>query len=158
MIRAARLDELEALTTLMHRSKAHWGYDDDFMAAARAVLQLAPRDFDDGRLVVFDDGALRGLCKLTLNGDSADLDKLFVLPAAMGCGVGRTLMTWAIETAINNGAGTLNIEADPDAAPFYDRMGARLIGQVPSEAIKGRMLPLMQIDLSDLAARSDRSI
>ena len=160
MIRPARLEELPGLTDLMHRSKAHWGYDEDFMVAARAVLQLSPQDVSSGRLVVFDDrsGTALGLCKLICDGDVAELDKLFVAPEGMGKGVGRALVTWAIDTARTAGASHMDIEADPDAAPFYTRMGAREIGRVPSEAVEGRTLPLMRIDLSDLAAASGRSI
>jgi hypothetical protein len=36
-IRPARPDEAEALTALFYRSKAHWGYDDDFMAWVRSA-------------------------------------------------------------------------------------------------------------------------
>jgi hypothetical protein len=40
------------------------------------------------------------------------------------------------------------ILADPNAAPFYERMGARLVSQAPSDAIPGRMLPLYEYDLT----------
>ena len=158
MIRPARSDELSALTELMHRSKAHWGYDEHFMRAARAVLQLSEKDLAEGRLAVFDAGKPLGICKLVVDGAHADLDKLFVDPEAMGHGVGRALMDWATRSAVAAGARYLTIEADPDAVPFYERMGARVIGEVPSEAIPGRMLPHLRIDLSDLAPASDRSI
>ncbi|WP_299592434.1 GNAT family N-acetyltransferase [uncultured Tateyamaria sp.] len=151
MIRPARLDELDALTALMHRSKAHWGYDEDFMKAARAVLDLTPRDIESGELRVFDNNGPQGLCELVVRENRADLDKLFVAPEAMGQGVGRALVSWAIDQARAQGVTQMQIEADPDAVPFYERMGARVIGGVPSEAIAGRTLPLMQIDLSGLA-------
>ncbi|MBY5933245.1 GNAT family N-acetyltransferase [Tateyamaria omphalii] len=158
MIRPARLDELEALTGLMHRSKAYWGYDENFMAAARAVLQLSDHDVETGRLFVYDADGPQGLCKLLIHGETAELDKLFVAPEGMGKGVGRALVQWAIETARAAGATRMEIEADPDAVRFYQRMGAREVGRVPSEAIAGRTLPLMQIDLTDLAAGGLRSI
>lgn len=158
MIRPARLDELDALTALMHQSKAHWGYDEDFMNAARAVLILTPQDVEKGELQVFDDGGPLGLCKLVIDEDRAELDKLFVAPEAMGKGVGRALVTWAIERARAQGSTRMQIEADPDAVPFYERMGARVIGGVPSDAVAGRTLPLMQIDLSGLAPDAFGSI
>lgn len=158
MIRPARLDELKALTDLMHRSKAHWGYDEDFMKAARAVLVLTPKDIETGELRVFDDNGPQGLCKLVVREACAELDKLFVSPQAMGKGVGRALVSWAIDDARRQGAKHMDIEADPDAVPFYERMGARVIGGVPSKAISGRILPLMQIDLSGLAPDACGSI
>ena len=40
------------------------------------------------------------------------------------------------------------ILADPNAAPFYERMGARFVSQAPSDAIPGRTLPLYEYDLT----------
>ena len=37
---------------------------------------------------------------------------------------------------------------DPNAAPFYERMGARFLRNAPSDAIPGRMLPLYEYDLT----------
>ena len=41
----------------------------------------------------------------------------------------------------------LTILSDPYAAGFYERNGARLIGEAPSDAIPGRSLPLYEIKL-----------
>ncbi len=38
--------------------------------------------------------------------------------------------------------------ADPNAGPFCERMGARLLRNVPFDAISGRSLPLYEYDLS----------
>ena len=40
------------------------------------------------------------------------------------------------------------ILADPNAAPFYERMGARFVSHAPSDAIPGRTLPLYEYDLT----------
>ena len=42
-LRAARVEELDALSTLCLRSKAVWGYDKEFMNACRAELTLNRR-------------------------------------------------------------------------------------------------------------------
>ena len=39
------------------------------------------------------------------------------------------------------------ILADPNAVPFYERMGARFVSHAPSDAIPGRTLPLYEYDL-----------
>jgi hypothetical protein len=43
----------------------------------------------------------------------------------------------------------LSVLADPNAAGFYRRIGARDIGEAPSDAIAGRMLPLLEFVISD---------
>ena len=80
-------------------------------------------------------------------GRDADLQKLFVEPAALRGGVGKALFGWAIDAAREMGASRMIIEADPDAAPFYRRLGARDIGYAPSGSIAGRMLPKLGLDL-----------
>ena len=60
-IRPARPGEADALTALAMRSKAHWGYDAEFMARARSVLTVTPDMIGDGRAVVLEDGPLAGI-------------------------------------------------------------------------------------------------
>jgi hypothetical protein len=43
----------------------------------------------------------------------------------------------------------MRIEADPHAEAFYLGRGARCVGTAPSGSIPGRMLPLLEIDLSE---------
>ena len=80
--------------------------------------------------------------------DTLDLDKLFVEPRWIRTGVGRILLSYAVSEARRRGAGRLTILADPYAAGFYERNGARLIGQAPSDAIPGRSVPLYEINLA----------
>ncbi len=158
MIRPATVEDLPSLNPMILRSKAHWGYDAAFMAACRDVLRLTSRDLETSDIVVFANPLIQGVCKLEMEGEAASLDKLFVEPAAMGKGVGRALMRWAIDRARDRNASHMMIEADPGAAPFYERMGARVVGEVASEAIVERSLPLLRLDLPGLAPAADRSI
>lgn len=52
------------------------------------------------------------------------------------------------------GADELIIEADPDAAPFYKRMGAEDAGLVQSGSITGRLLPKLIKDLRVFSTRA----
>lgn len=74
------------------------------------------------------------------------LEHLWVLPERIGQGIGRRLFEHAVERAKLRGARCLTIEADPNAEPFYRRMGAVRIGGSPIE-IDGhrRELPLLAI-------------
>lgn len=131
------------------RSKAHWGYDEDFMAAAAEVLEVTAEDLArPGYTVAVDeDDTPLGLLYVSRDGVKVSLDKLFVDPAAMGLGVGRILFDLAVEQARAMGGKRMTIESDPQAAPFYERMGAEIIGEAPSEAIPGRMLPMLEYAL-----------
>ena len=147
-LRPARIDELAALTELCLRSKAVWGYDEVFMRACRAELTLAPRDLETSRIQIAEsDGKVVGVVQVSVAGTEASLDKLFVEPDVLRTGAGRALFDWAAETARDQGARTLVIEADPGAAAFYRRVGARDDGFARSASIPGRLLPRLKLRL-----------
>ena len=50
------------------------------------------------------DGTLVGVAQITVDGDTADLQKMFVEPDAIGLGVGKALFAWAVSTAKDLGA------------------------------------------------------
>jgi predicted N-acetyltransferase YhbS len=95
------------------------------------------------------DGEVTGMVALgpSKQLNTLDLDKLFVEPLWIRTGVGRALIAHAIDEARRRGAKRLTILSDPYAAGFYERNGARRIGEAPSDAIPGRSVPLYEIKL-----------
>ena len=147
-IRPPTIDELSGLSDLCFRSKAIWGYDEEFMEACRGELSFEPRDLELTPIAVAEhDGKPIGVAQLKIVDDGADLLKLFVEPSALRSGTGKALLAWATDVAKKLGATRLTIEADPDAAPFYRRMGAYDVGQAPSGSVPGRMLPKLAMNL-----------
>jgi len=148
-VRPARIEEAAALSDLCFRSKAVWGYDDDFMALCREPLRVKPEEIAAGDVWVAaaPDGNIAGIVALAPGGEpeTLDLDKLFIDPGWIRGGVGRLLLAHAVAEARQRGARRLTIPADPNAAAFYERNGARLIGEAPSDAIPGRFVPLYEI-------------
>lgn len=141
--------ECEDLTALLLRSKAHWGYDAEFMAACVDVLRITPDYLADCYVVVavdLDDSAL-GICSICRDGDTSKLDLLYVDPSAIGRGVGAILFRDAVAFSRRNGARIMTFGADPHAEAFYRHMGAVTVSRVASEAIPGRMLPKMEYRL-----------
>lgn len=125
-LRAARPDEAEALSGLTMRSKAYWGYDEEFLAGCRDQLRLRRDEVAERRTVVAErDGAVLGVT--TLDGDPPDgeLGLLFVEPDAMGRGVGRLLYRHVMREAGRLGFTQVTIESDPNAEGFYLAMGAQ---------------------------------
>lgn len=140
--------ELADINALILRSKAVWGYDAAFMEACREELSISRETLSRHPVAVTEtDGRITGVAELSFEGDTAHLEKLFVDPETMRAGAGRRLFDWAVEKARAEGAGTLVIEADPDAEGFYRAMGARRTGQAPSGSIPGRMLPELSLAL-----------
>jgi GNAT superfamily N-acetyltransferase len=150
VIRPARLDEREALDALCFRSKAHWGYDAAFMTKCRDALRVSETAIRAGLVFVATDGADPPIGVAALGTGAPGivmLDLLFVEPDRIGTGIGAALFRHAATAAQAGQAESLDIHADPFAAGFYDRMGARRIGEVPSDVLPGRVLPLYRLDL-----------
>jgi N-acetylglutamate synthase-like GNAT family acetyltransferase len=144
-LRAARADEAEALSELAVRSKGHWGYDAAFLARARAELTVRPSDIERFVIRVAEErGRLLGFSAVDIEGTPAELLALWVDPVAIGTGVGRALLTDALGTAAEQGAGGLFVESDPNAEGFYLHHGARRLGERRSRSTK-RLLPLLWV-------------
>jgi GNAT superfamily N-acetyltransferase len=148
-VRPALPQEAAALSALCMRSKRHWGYDEDFMRRCTASLTVAEAAVRQGCVWVAVDDRDRplGVLQLSIAGTLVDLDKLFVDPPAIGAGVGAMLFRHALAAARGMGGSRMTILADPNAAAFYERMGARFRSMEPSDAIAGRELPLYEHDL-----------
>lgn len=143
-LRPARQSEAQALSELCFRSKAHWGYDADFMAQSRKALTISRAKIRDNPVVIAVDAAgdLLGVYALAVDGDIVDLDLLFVDPKAIGTGIGRALFDDAVNEARTLGGREMTVLADPHAAGFYEAMGCRFERMMPSDAVPGRELPL----------------
>jgi GNAT superfamily N-acetyltransferase len=148
-IRRARPAEAGELSALALRSKAHWGYDPDFLAACQDDLTLSADDIASSPVYVFDGvDAPSGFYRLLHQDDGvAVLDDLFVEPAAMGQGVGRRLWRHAVSTAKKLGCSEMVWQSDPQAEGFYLAMGAQRAGESASTVMPERMLPLMRFQL-----------
>jgi GNAT superfamily N-acetyltransferase len=137
-LRPARPDEARLLSNLALRSKAHWGYNDSFLAACKHELTIRRGEMAARHVTVAEvDGAVAGHYTI----DGHELGQLFVDPAHIGRGVGRALWRHAVGVARELGIETLAIDSDPFAEGFYLAMGATRVGSVPSGSIAGRELP-----------------
>ncbi|UQA56492.1 GNAT family N-acetyltransferase [Polyangium aurulentum] len=150
ILRAARPEEGELLTELALRSKAHWGYDAEFIRACRPSLTITPQKIaTNPYYVVEESGGVVGFYGLKPSSDGeVELDYLFIDPPGMGKGHGRMLFEHAVATARGQGYARMSIESEPYAEEFYARMGAVCVGRRESTAKPGRFLPLLSLRLT----------
>ena len=118
------------------------------MDACRDELKITTSTIQSSHLKVAEIGGfLIGVAQVTVKGDIAELDKLFVEPARLRSGAGRALFDWARNMARESGAVTMVIESDPCASEFYRRMGAVDDGVARSGSIPGRFIPRLKLQL-----------
>lgn len=149
-IRHARAEDAASLSALALRSKAHWGYDAEFLEACRSELTVTAEQCrnDDVHVAEAENGEFAGFSYVTGTPPEGVLESLFVEPRLIGRGVGGLLLRDALERAAAAGMTALTLDADPPAVPFYEHCGARIVGTSPSGSIPGRELPHLAIDTS----------
>src|SRR5437773_10034621 len=94
----ARPDDAAALTEIAFVAKGHWGYPRRWMDGWREVLRVRP-DFiaRHETYIAMIEGRAAAFYGLGPKESRLELVHLWVLPAAMGRGIGRALFTHAVE-------------------------------------------------------------
>ncbi len=147
-IRAALPAEAPQLTQIAHDAKRYWGYPEHWIQHWQADLTISANFISNNEVYVADqEGEVLGFYALVVRDDKAELEHMWVAPAHSGRGVGKELFVHAMQRAAGENVSTVEISSDPNAEGFYQKMGARKIGDVISE-IEGepRILPRLKID------------
>jgi GNAT superfamily N-acetyltransferase len=143
----AELQDSVLLKEIAVASKGHWGYSDHLMTEwAQTPIITAESIAADVVYKARTELSVMGWYRLLPHSATAILEDLWVLPAFMGKGIGRALFEHAVAQARHFGVQNIELDADPNAAPFYERMGCRVIGESLSEW--RRTIPRMRYDLT----------
>lgn len=146
-IRRARPDDAVRATEIARNAKAHWGYPAEWLATWENDLTIRDSDIErHATYVASVDGEVVGICQLQRRADEKNvfLEHVWVDPRRHRLGVGRAL----VEYACGESSGVIAIVADPNAEPFWVRLGARRVGEVaaPMPGAPDRKLPLLELD------------
>ncbi len=147
-IRRALVDEAAALTEIAHAAKRYWGYPETWIQHWQEDLTISAEMVRDNPVYLAEEnGKVRGFYALAVRNEKAQLDHLWVLPEDIGAGVGKALFLHAMQFAAGRNVNEVEIESDPNAEGFYQKMGAHRIGETVSE-IDGqtRKLPRLRVD------------
>ena len=149
LIRRVDTNEANALTQIALSAKRHWGYPERWMEIWTPQLTFTSAYFEEheGWVAVDND---RPIAFYTLEDQDgiAWLENLWVLPEFIGKGIGKELFLHALSLARQRGYQSLQLEADPNALGFYEKMGMEKIGERESEVDgEPRVLPIMEITL-----------
>lgn len=149
IIRTVEPNEYALLSELAYRSKAYWGYSDEFMEACRGELATSIKDIEDRHrnyfVAEFNGEVLGYYATEKLTESQYELEHLFVEPEHIGQGVGKALIEHAKSFVKSIGGKSLLIQGDPNAVNFYLAAGGVQIGQRESDSISGRYLPEFKI-------------
>jgi GNAT superfamily N-acetyltransferase len=151
LIVRARPDDAAALTHIAFSAKRSWSYAEKWIEAWRDVLTITP-DFvaSHDTYAATVEECIVGFYALGQEGDRMQLLHLWVSPDAMGRGLGRSLFAHALARTRDLGFRNLEIESDPNAEGFYQRMGAHRVA-VRNTEMEGqqRELPILIYEIED---------
>lgn len=136
-IKNATTKNLDAINTLLRASKAYWGYDEKFMNLFMQKLGISKSYLLKNKIkLLYLNGDITGFYNFILNNDGdLELDNFFLHPQYIGKGLGKKLWDACCQTAREYKKNEFIIWSDPNAEPFYNRMGCKKIG--------GRSSPIM---------------
>jgi len=149
-IRRAKPEEAQILTTIAYAAKGHWNYPEDWIEQWKFDLTITPEFISENEVfVAIVDGQIGGCCAIVLTGTLAEIEHMWIRPEKMGSGIGRALFEHATGRARERGASSLGLSADPNAEGFYERMGAKRVGEIAAgmNGHEHRTLPRMRMKL-----------
>lgn len=158
--RRATPDEAERLSAIARAAKASWGYPPAWLSAWESSLQITSEYLQRQLVFVGLQGQEPvGFYALEQRAEGWWLEHLWVAPSWHGRGAGRRLFEHALDSVRRVRPGKLVIEADPYAAGFYARMGARRTGTLaaPVAGDPSRTLPVFEVEVSAARQRDSRS-
>ena len=148
-IQRVKPEQADSLTRIALEAKAHWGYPERWLELWKPQLTFNSQYFEENESWVAEiDGSPAAFYTLLEDDGNAWIENLWVSPEFMGRGLGKRLFLHAAALSSQRGYQRLQLEADPNAVGFYERMGMRRIGERQSQ-IEGvlRLLPLMEMSL-----------
>lgn len=137
----------QELSNLTMRSKAIWGYSSSQLLEWKDDLTLTEfyfKEFDVFGIVKHD--RILGYYSFQYQQHQCYLDMVFVEPRDFKKGIGKILMEDFHARIKTTNLKSIYLYADPNAEPFYLKMGYKTTGQKPS-SIKDRTLPIMTFEL-----------
>jgi GNAT superfamily N-acetyltransferase len=145
-IRRAMPTDAPALTALAHRSKASWGYPNEWLLAWQPDLTMTPDYVSVHRTFVAElAGRPVGVVALEEHPDRWTLEHLWVEPGLQRHGIGRNLVAHALGVARELRPAPVHVVSDPFAESFYERLGAVRVGArpAPMPGAPDRILPVL---------------
>lgn len=141
-------NDADSLTQIAISAKRHWNYPEVWIQHWLPQLTISPEYISANEVWMIDDEKPIGFYALSQSEEDWELGHLWVLSNYIGQGIGKQLLEHAIERCKLLNISTLKIFSDPNAQTFYEKMGAKKIGEDHSDLFgEDRVLPVMEIEV-----------
>ncbi|SDH64122.1 GNAT family N-acetyltransferase [Desulfosporosinus hippei] len=157
-IRPAEESESDVLTMISFAAKRYWNYPEAYLDIWKTELTITADYIKDNYVYVAEDnGQIIGYISVlevqedfmvskVLLRKGFWLEHIFILPEFIGLGIGTQLIGAAKSICVKGNIDGLSMLSDPYAKGFYEKMGAKYMGEVPS-SIKRRTVALFELKI-----------
>lgn len=146
----AQPEHAALLTEIAVSAKRHWNYPETWMQIWLPELTISS-DYIALHEVWMMANAEKPIAFYALLAQVKDdeLEHLWVLPEYIGRGIGKQLFQHMLERCKLFNISALKIYADPNAQSFYEKMGAKKVGEYATQMDEQiRILPVMEFKVS----------
>ena len=144
--RRADCKDVALLSEIACRSEAYWNYSDEFMEIFRSQYGVT-EDFVEVNSVFLMENDQRqvGFYGLII-GNPTELEFFYIEPECIGKGYGRIMWEHLLELCHGEKIDSFVFVTSPQAVPFYEKMGAEVIGSTCS-SVDGRNIPKLSFQI-----------
>ena len=122
--------EADVLSDIAYSAKAHWGYPQRWMETWKPQLTFSPKYFEEHESWAAEiDGRPMAFYTLQEKNGKVWIENLWVFPDYMGMGIGKAMFQHALSRSRQMGHLILQLESDPNAVNFYEKMGMVKVGE-----------------------------
>ena len=148
-IKKAFPENVNDINHLLRLSKGHWGYSSEFLDRFMQGFSLTVQYIQEQDIKLFYiNSRIAGFFNFIINKDNMfELDNFFLHPDYIGQGIGRALWNSCCQLAEKCHYTEFVIWSDPNAEPFYLKMGCKKIGVRVSPTLPNRYPPVLKFKL-----------
>ena len=148
-VEKANITDAEKLTRLTLKSKSYWNYSEEQMDKWRPELTITSDYIVKNEVykLIIDDQLIAYYAYFRVDKEKVKLDNMFINPEFIGRGYGKWLIDDFIKRVKRSGFTKIELDADPNAKEFYEKLGFLEVGKTRS-SISNRFLPLMEKNIS----------
>lgn len=143
--RAALEEDAENLSNLAFNSEKYLGYDANYMSRFSDFYNVTESFIDQHLVYIMEEaGRALGFWGLNETENIWELEFFYISPEYIGKGYGRKLWDSLVAECKKRGISEFQMVTSPQSSQFYEKMGAKVIGQSESLIVKGRMVPRLE--------------
>lgn len=147
-IRPADIHDATLLSAIAVAAKKSWDYPHEWLELWSDTLNITPQFINNNNVWVATRGTeILGFVAISVRKDIAQVEHMWVQPQVMHQGIGTKLFRHCIQYCKTHGLTMIRIESDPNAKGFYEKFGAKQVGEVASKP-PPRRLPVLTIQLT----------